>query len=543
MSRICSIAFICLAAAATATAEAAADPLIVELPNGKVRGRDNEGYYSYESIPYAEPPVGELRFEAPQPYAQQWSEVFDATTPPAYCMQWNQFAEGADKLVGIEDCLTISVYKPKNSSRCSFPVVVNIHGGAFMFGAPVEHGHEPIMASGNLIVVKITYRLGPIGFLSTGDATLSGNFGLKDQRLALRWIKQNIARFGGEPENILVLGHSAGGASVHLQMLQEDFNQLAKVAVSFSGNALHPWVVQQGARRRAFEMGRIVGCGLLSDSVELKKCLQSKDASEIVRAVRQFLVFDYVPFAPFAPVVESEDAPEPFITQHPIDIIKSGKFAQVPWLTTYTQEDGTYNAALLMAKQLNGAEFIEELNSRWYELAPHFLFYRDSKKTIDDMDDYSRDLRQQYLGNRNFSVESYLDVQRIFTDILFRNDTLRSIDLHRRHGKSPVYGYVYDNPTSRGSAQVLAQRDDTYFGTGHGDDYALIFEKAITQPRADEKIISKNFIRLLEDFAQSDSGSLTYDNCVFPNNIEQEQLQFILIKSNSCEILKLDPIS
>ncbi|KAH8312762.1 hypothetical protein KR044_012672, partial [Drosophila immigrans] len=88
------------------------------------------------------------------------------------------------------------------------------------------------MASGIAIVVKINYRVGPMGFLSTEDLDLPGNMGLKDQRLALQWIKQNIAQFGGEPDNILLTGHSAGGASVHLHLLKEDFNKLAKVAVS-----------------------------------------------------------------------------------------------------------------------------------------------------------------------------------------------------------------------------------------------------------------------------------------------------------------------
>lgn len=444
--------------------EALSDPLIVELPNGKLRGRDNGGYYSYESIPYAEPPLGELRFEAPRPYTRKWQKTFDATQPPVKCIQWNQFIAEDDKLTGSEDCLTVNVYKPKNKSRSSFPVIAHIHGGAFMFGCAVDHGHETFMKSGNVIVVKISYRVGPIGFLSTGDAELTGNFGLKDQRLALQWIKNNIHRFGGEPENILAVGHSAGGASVHLQMLQKDFNQLAKVAVSLSGNALNPWVVQQGARRRAFEMGRIVGCGQLSDSQELKKCLKIKDASQIVSAVRQFLVFDYVPFTAFGPVVESANAADAFITEHPTDIIKSGKYAQVPWLTSYTQEDGGYNAAILLAKQSDGRDAIEQLNNRWYELAPHFLFYRDSFKTLAEIDDRSRDLRQAYLGNRDFSVESYLDLQQMFTDILFKNDTETAVDLHRKHGKAPIYAFVYDNPADMGIGQFLARRNDVALG-------------------------------------------------------------------------------
>nr|CAA61468.1 carboxylesterase [Drosophila pseudoobscura] len=518
-------------------------PLLVDLPNGKLRGRDNGNYYSYESLPYAEPPVGDLRFEAPQPYKQQWTDTFDATQPPVLCMQWDQFIQGDDKLAGNEDCLTVSVYKPKNSSRNSFPVVAQIHGGAFMFGGASQNGHENFMREGNLILVKISYRLGPLGFVSTGDADLSGNFGLKDQRLALLWIKQNIASFGGEPENILVIGHSAGGGSVHLQVLREDFSKLAKAAISFSGNALDPWVVQQGGRGRAFELGRIVGCGQASDSVTLKKCLKSKPASEIVSAVRNFLVFAYVPFTPFGPVVESPDAPEAFITQHPIDIIKSGKFAKVPWAVTYTTEDGGYNAALLLEKQASsGRELIVDLNDRWFDWAPYLLFYRDSMTTIKDMDDYSRKLRQEYLGDRRFSVESYWDLQRLFTDVLFKNSTEISLDLHRKHGKSPVYAFVYENPANTGIGQGLAKRTDINFGTVHGDDYFLMFENIVREPqlRSDEEIISRNFLKMLNDFVLSENGTLAFGACVFQDNVGSSKLQLLSITRNGCENLELE---
>ncbi|XP_022216826.2 esterase-5B [Drosophila obscura] len=520
-----------------------ADPLLVELPNGKLRGRDKGNYYSYESIPYAEPPTGELRFEAPQPYKQQWTDTFDATQEPALCMQWDQFIGGYNKLSGVEDCLTVSVYRPKNISRNSYPVVAYIHGGAFMFGGAAQNGHENFMREGNLILVKISYRLGPLGFASTGDASLAGNFGLKDQRLALLWIKQNIASFGGEPENILVIGHSAGGASVHLQMLREDFSQVAKAAISFSGNALDPWVVQQGGRGRAFELGRIVGCGQARDSVTLKKCLKSKPASEIVSAVRSFLVFSYVPFTPFGPVVESPDAPEAFITQHPIDIIKSGKFAHVPWAVTYTSEDGGYNAALLLEKQAStGRELIVDLNDRWFDWAPYLLFYRDSMTTIKDMDDYSCKLRQEYLGDRRFSVESYWDLQRIFTDVLFKNSTELSLDLHRKHGKSPAYAFVYDNPANTGIGQALAKRTDINFGTVHGDDYFLMFENMAREPqlRSDEEIISRNFLQMLNDFVRSDNGTLAFGSCVFRNNVGSNQLQLLSITRNGCENLEVE---
>ncbi|KAH8297857.1 hypothetical protein KR054_011859 [Drosophila jambulina] len=534
----------------------ASDPLLIELQHGKLRGRDNGNYYSYEAIPYAEPPLGDLRFEAPEAYKQTWTDTFDATQAPAVCLQWDQFTKGDNKLAGAEDCLTVSIYRPKNSSRSSFPVVAHIHGGAFMFGAAAQNGHENVMREGQFILVKIGYRLGPLGFASTGDTDLPGNYGLKDQRLALQWIRQNIASFGGEPENILVIGHSAGGASVHLQLLREDFGKLAKAAISFSGNALDPWVVQEGARGRAFELGRIVGCGLAKDSASLKSCLKSKPAGEIVSALQNFLIFSYVPFAPFGPVVEPSEAPQAFLTQHPVDVIKSGKFGQVPWAVTYVTEDGGYNAALLLeGGNKPGQTLIEELNDRWFDWAPYLLFYRDSKKTIKEMDDYSRKLRQEYLGDRRFNVDSYWDLQQLFTDILFKNSTQDALQLHRKHGNSPVYAFVYDNPADKGIAEALTTRRDVKFGefkaflrisyinfmlpvgTVHGDDYFLIFENVVRNPqlRPDEQVISKNFIKMLADFAVSDEGILTYGECTFEDNVDRETFNLLSITRDGCE--------
>lgn len=147
-----------------------------------------------------------------------------------------------------------------------------------------------------------------------------------------------------------------------------------------------------------------------------------------------------------------------------MELIKSGKFSQVPWLATYTQEDGGYNGALLLKKGCDGRELIDELNSRWFELAPHLLFYRDSFGTVEEMDDHSRALRQQYLGDRNFSVANYLDVQRMFTDALYKNGTELSIELQRKYGTSPIYAYVYDNPADNAVGQWLSRRNDVFVG-------------------------------------------------------------------------------
>jgi len=106
----------------------------------------------------------------------------------------------------------------------------------------------------------------------------------------------------------------------------------------------------------------------------------------------------------------------------------------------------------------------KQLNDRWFDWAPYLLFYRDSKKTVQEMDDYSRKIRQEYVGDQRFTTENYWELQQLFTDILFKNSTQDSLDLHRKYGKSPAYAFVYDNPADRGIAQVLTKRRDIPFG-------------------------------------------------------------------------------
>ncbi|KAH8359514.1 hypothetical protein KR093_007348 [Drosophila rubida] len=515
--------------------------VIVQLPNGKIRGRDQGLYYTYESVPYAEPPLGELRFEPPQPYKRVWTEVFDATRPSVICAQWSQFILQPYKKTGSEDCLTVSIFKPKNESRESFPVIANIFGGAFSFGGSVEDGALPLMASGNVIVVKINHRVGPLGFISTGDAEFPGNAGLKDQRMALRWIKENIVHFGGQPDNILFLGFSSGGASVHLQLMSKELEKLVKVAVSISANAMDPWAIRESGRREAFELGRYVGCGLQTSTKELKKCLKTKDGLEIAAAMGKFLVFNYVPFAPFGPVIEPSDSVDPFLTEHPIDIVSAGKSAQIPWLVTYTPEDGVYNAALGLLRQPNGEEMINQLNRRWFELAPYFFFYRHKHITVKEMDDLSRKLRQEYMGNQSFSVDSYFHFQRMVTDMMLKNGTEASLRMHKLFSKSPVYSYIYDNPADQSFGQILSNRRDILVGTGHGDDYFLMMNNPIREPlRADEKVISWKLVKMLERFVETEK--LVYDNCEFRNNVGQDQFQLVVIQRNDCHLIEVNDL-
>ncbi|XP_058988202.1 esterase-5B-like isoform X2 [Musca domestica] len=508
------------------------DPLVVEIENGRLRGKDNGFYFSYESIPYAEAPTGSLRFEAPQPYKQKWVAEFNASVKPKPCMQWDQFQEGEDKLTGVEDCLTVNVYKPKTGKE-KYPVMVYFHGGCFMFGDVNFYEPDYLMRNGNMILVKVVYRLGPLGFMSTEDEAITGNFGLKDQQLALKWIQKNIANFGGDPSKVMLSGFSAGGASTHYHVLNQETKNLAKTAVSYSGVALNPWALSTTARQNALKVAKILKCPNLENTQEVKKCLQAKPAGDIVSSVKYLLNFGYNPFSTFGPVVEHTKAANAFMTKHPRDIIKSGEYSQIPHLVTVTSEDGGYNAAeLLQINPKTGKEYIYDLNEKWLDLAPANLFLR----SINDQPvEYAKELRSKYMGDLSFSVDNYWKVQKMYTDVLFKDGLLETVRLHSKKSATPIYGYVYDNPADYSAGYALSGRKDIKFGTNHLDDLSLIFHYPVrSPPRPDEVIISKKFLEMLVNFVETEH--LSFGDCEFlKNNKDSKQLKLMSITKDDCK--------
>ncbi|XP_073838534.1 esterase-5B-like [Musca autumnalis] len=514
--------------------------LFVQIGNGVLKGKDNNGsYISWEAVPYAEPPVGDLRFEPPQPYRRQWQGVFDASQKAPPCMQWDQFVEGDNKVHGTEDCLMLNIYKPITQRiEEHFPVMVFIHGGCFMFGGVNVNQPQAIMASGKMMLVTIAYRLGALGFLSTEDEGLPGNLGLKDQRLALRWIKENIYRFGGDPNKILLTGFSAGGASTHLHMLENPQENVAKAAVSFSGVALNPWVIVRNAKARAFKAAEFLHCPKRTNGAEVKQCLKQKNAADIVATAGKFQNIAYNPFTIYGPVIEPYNIPGAFLTQHPIDIIKSGNFSHIPWLATYVSEDGGYNAAELM--QINpftGRELMYELNDHWVELLATNLF-------LDNISDhpleYAQQLKARYLGNLPFYPENYGHVSELYTAVLFKDGVLDSLKLHKQYSQAPVYGYAYDNPADYNVGQALSKRMDVDFGTVHMDDLSLILPTSSrSPPREDEKRVAEHFIQMLYNFVES--GNLCFDHCVFVDNSIQKSpdLYITSITGDTCGTVAL----
>ncbi|HET7865209.1 MAG TPA: carboxylesterase family protein [Burkholderiaceae bacterium] len=209
------------------------DGTVVSTSTGIVEGVENANSYSFLGIPYAAPPVGALRWRAPAA-ATAWTDVRPAKAFGPHCAQvTTPFGTASTS----EDCLYLNVYTPKGSGP--FPVMVWIHGGAFYLGQSDAYDPARLVAQGN-VVVTINYRLGALGFmshpaLSAEQGGTSGNYGLMDQQAALRWVRANIANFGGNANNVTIFGESAGGFSVHSHLASPGSVGLFNKAIIMSG--------------------------------------------------------------------------------------------------------------------------------------------------------------------------------------------------------------------------------------------------------------------------------------------------------------------
>ncbi|XP_049542707.1 putative inactive carboxylesterase 4 [Anopheles darlingi] len=238
------VLFLCFCS--TRAQSSAVEPLVC-ISDGCIRGttridHGNRTYSAYLGIPYAKPPVRELRFANPVPN-DLWDGIYDASKEKDICAQ-----KIVTLILGSEDCLYLNVFVPEYNTFDNgglLPVMLYIHGGSFSRGAAFIATRDPVrlMTTRRVIVVTIQYRLGALGFLSTGDLSAPGNFGMKDQVLAMRWVQRNIRAFRGDPQLITIFGESAGGASVQYHMISRMSRGLFQRAISMSGSALSLWGV------------------------------------------------------------------------------------------------------------------------------------------------------------------------------------------------------------------------------------------------------------------------------------------------------------
>jgi para-nitrobenzyl esterase len=211
---------------------------------GIVEGRDDGTVKAFLGVPYAMPPVGDLRWKPPVP-AAKWDGVKKATEFGSHCLQGNPYGDMVFRDAGAsEDCLTLNIWEPTNAATKNLPVMVWIYGGGFVAGGTSEGRQDGTrLAQQGMVVVSMNYRLGVFGFMVHPELAkesgkhAAGNYGLMDQLLALKWVHDNIAEFGGDPENVTIFGESAGSFSVSAQMASPLAKGLFQKAIGESGAA------------------------------------------------------------------------------------------------------------------------------------------------------------------------------------------------------------------------------------------------------------------------------------------------------------------
>lgn len=326
--------------------------LVVQTHAGIVRGTrlpvDGSYVTAFLGIPFAEPPLGKRRFRPSEP-KHPWTGVHDAVAYPSACYQyvditypgfqgsemWNPNREMS------EDCLYLNVWVPSSARPHNLTVMVWIYGGGFYSGSSSLDVYDGryLAHSETVIVVSMNYRVGAFGFLALhGSSEAPGNVGLLDQRMALQWVQDNIHFFGGNPKQVTIFGESAGGASVGFHLLSPDSRPTFTRAILQSGVPNSPWasVTPAEARRRATELGKLVGCNGGNDT-ELVDCLRGKTPKELIDQEFQVLPWSSIFRFSFVPVVDGEVLPDT-----PEAMLNSGNFKNTQILLGVNQDEGTY---------------------------------------------------------------------------------------------------------------------------------------------------------------------------------------------------------
>ncbi|XP_070551775.1 acetylcholinesterase-like [Ptychodera flava] len=364
-----------------------ADDPIVEVKSGKVAGRVVEFAHEdvevkrtvhvFQGVPYAEPPLGDLRFRAPKPKAP-WEGVRDAKELGKACVQPYEPLFPMDEPQS-EDCLFLNIYVPQIGSD-KLAVMVWIHGGALILGSGGQnYDGTPLAALGDVILVAINYRLGPFGFLSTGDEHSSGNYGFLDQVLALQWVQDNIAAFGGDATKVTIFGESAGGISSEYLALSPLTDGLFHRAILQSGTASLPGFFSDDVawqKMLAHGLGKLVGCEK-ETSEELVDCLRTVPAEDLCDASNSNNgklgnvtgLGAELESIPFPPVIDGN-----VVSAAPADLIRDGTFPKrgLDFMIGALADEGRLFLLLLMPEKANDTEV--SMNKTFYEAVyPAFL--------------------------------------------------------------------------------------------------------------------------------------------------------------------------
>ncbi|XP_076445667.1 carboxylesterase 4A-like [Babylonia areolata] len=459
----------------------------IRTPLGDVSGRTslflNRLVHQFLGVPYAEPPLAQRRFRKPVP-VRPWTNVLDATEFGPSCPQpgW-----GRGGWYTSEDCLNLNIYVssranetlggPSAPTRGRQPVMVWIHGGGFVAGSGRGVDGVAMAARGRVVVVTLNYRLGMLGWLSTSDDASPGNYGLWDQREALRWVRDNIASFGGDPNQVTIFGESGGGYSVGLHSLSPLNNGLFHRAIMQSGSALSRRAIALDPVTFAQRFGQNLQCLRRTntggfDTHFLVECARQRTVNDIIRATeiaaatRSTLAWILDP----APVVDGELIPADIET-----LLGPGYHQRVPFWAIDVMV-GTTNAegSLVLAPLLpfQGALRINVANG----IPTRVL--RDNITTALARDYFpgsargavSQGLFGEYRSERG-DAEQARQVVNLYGDMMFVSAAVETLQRHanRTGGRRSRYQYLFSYSRAGGSPYSW------FRGAGHGAEVGFVF--------------------------------------------------------------------
>lgn len=328
-----------------------------------------------------------------------------------------------------EDCLIANVYLPV-TKKTNLPVIVYVHGGGFLMGFGDLITPKKMVATEEVVVVTFNYRLGAHGFLCLGTEDIPGNAAMKDQVALLRWVKRNIASFGGNPDDVTIAGYSAGSVSVDLLMISKLTKGLFTKVIPESGANLSPFSVQVDPVQNAKEYGKLLNFNgddfqALEDFYKTAsyEVLQSGSGQAMFRTDAQFLM---------SPCVEREHDGEKFLDESPFNILNSGEFETVPMLYGFANMEGLLRIPAF-------EQWKEQMNANFADFLPADLqFKSDEERT-----EVANKIKKFYFKDEPIDEKNILAFVDYTSDTYFTCPTLRSINLQLKAGNKNIYLYEY----------------------------------------------------------------------------------------------------
>ena len=478
--------------------------IIVETQYGKIIGKttqfldENDGFqtvYSFLGVPFASPPVNELRFEPPQRPAAWKPRTYNATFFRNVCPQknvsyfeksirnvWPEFSWENDS---NEDCLYLNIFTPGNkSSNASHfhPVIMFIHGGSYAFGTTARHTTPgEVLPRLGVVLVTIQYRLGPFGFMTAGDGVARGNWGMLDQVEALKWIKENIEVFGGDPNRVTILGVSSGGASVGLHILSPLSEGLFHRAITESGVEFSPFAFN--SVKKAIDKTNITAGKLSCDTTSSKRmmdCLRSKSAQSII---------DKFDWRNTGPIIDRY-----FIYDTPKNLRRSGKFNKVPLISGFNSHEGAHNTPQKFhpPRDITTSVLREFINNF---VENHIL--QDNNKTAVIIEDA---IEFQYTpwSKTPDSPSLRQEIVNIMSDYYVAAPTLGVLGIHS--ALAPTYMFEFNHRSAESDT-------DAWMGVAHGENTPYVFGAPFLNSTAlnftnEDRNISRLIMTLYANFAK-----------------------------------------